>query len=100
MAYYDKMTLSTNIFLLFIRKGIGLFAHVITSVNLLCLPYAPVVIMVINVSSPALVTNCMVNNVVTSVHAVLMVSVHQSMDHVTAIQDILDQLAIEVCLDC
>ena len=85
-------------FLLFIiRRETELFAHVTTSVNLLCLLYVPVVTMVTNVSLPALVIHCMVNSVVMSVHAVVMVTVHQWMDHVTATQDIPGQLVVQVC---
>ena len=82
--------------LLFIRKEIVLFAHVITSVNSLYLLYAPVVTMVTNVSSHVLAL-CMVKSVIWSVCVVLIVNAHRSMDHVTAIQDILEQPAVQVC---
>ena len=68
----------------------------ITSVNSLYLLYAPVVTMVINVSSHVLAL-CMVKSVIGSVCVVLIVNAHRSMDHVTAIQDILDQPAVQVC---
>lgn len=90
---WECITLS----LLLCRLEIVSFAHVITSVNLLYLPNVPVVYMVTSVSTPALATCCMVKSAVLSVHVVLMVIVHQSMDHVTAIQDISDQPAVQVC---
>ena len=63
----------------------------IISVNLLYLLCAPVVTMVTNASSPAPVTHCMGTSAVTSVCVVSMVTVHHLMDHVTAIEDILEQ---------
>lgn len=51
--------------------------------------------MATSVRTPALAT-CTVKSVVMSV-CVSMVTVHRSMDHVTAIQDIPDQLVIQVC---
>ena len=74
-----------------------LFAHVITSVNSLCSLYAPVVTMVTSVSSPAPLTCCMVMSAVVNVPVVSMVTVPLLMDHVTVIQDMLDQPAIQVC---
>ena len=80
----------------FIRKKTGLFAHVIISVNSLCLLYVPVVTMVTNVSSPVH-PHCMAMNAVMSVRVVLMATVHLRMDHVIVMQVTLVLLATQVC---